>query len=261
LQTGYFKHRNIETSKTIVGETLNTDDSEAVTTATYCNGASKVEKDDLSGLPLEMLIFPRHIHDGINEILSHTEQNLINMHHDSKVVDPTSTKRTMSPIINSNDSIFANTYVDLGNLDTVGFDYDHTLIHYTDELLTLLYEMALLRLVEDRHYPVEMMECGLHYDPYFSIRGLAVDKKTGWVCHLAYTHKVAVAWEGREKVKTSRIFEEYRGKRALNPKERRARLKPLNDLFSMYVLAAHQNQGVRISQYHRITFGFSRLYI
>lgn len=50
---------------------------------------------------------------------------------------------------------------------------------------------------------------------------------------MSYTHKVAVAWEGREQVPTSSIYKEYRGKRALNPKERRSRLKPLNDLFSM----------------------------
>ena len=56
---------------------------------------------------------------------------------------------------------------------------------------------------------------------------------TGWITHLSYTHKVAVAWEGREKLPTSRIFEEYRGKRALTPAERRKRLKPLNDIFSM----------------------------
>jgi hypothetical protein len=68
--------------------------------------------------------------------------------------------------------------------------------------------------------------------PSFFI-GLAVDKETGWICHLSYTHKVAVAWEGREKIPTSRLYNEYRGKRALNPKERRSRLKPLNDLFSM----------------------------
>jgi len=60
-----------------------------------------------------------------------------------------------------------------------------------------------------------------------------VDKETAWICHLSYTHKVSVAWEGREQVSTSRIFKEYRGKRGLNPSERRKRLKPLNDLFSM----------------------------
>eukprot|EP00536_Pseudo-nitzschia_multiseries_P013319 jgi/Psemu1/211284/e_gw1.560.3.1 len=137
-------------------------------------------------------------------------------------------------MVSAHDSIFANTYVDFGNIDTVGFDYDYTLVHYTEELLTLLYSMALERLVMDRHYPIDMLSCGrLQYDPFFSIRGLAVDKETGWICHLSYTHKVAVAWEGREKVSTSRIFKEYRGKRGLNPRERKVRLQPLNDLFSM----------------------------
>jgi hypothetical protein len=35
------------------------------------------------------------------------------------------------------------------------------------------------------------------------------------------------------KVPSSRIYEEYSAKRALNPSERKKRLKPLNDLFSM----------------------------
>jgi hypothetical protein len=184
-------------------------------------------------LPREMLDFPRHSLPRVNDVMIETEALVQNLHQDSKMVDPTTTKRSMSPTLNSHDSIFANTYVDLGNVDTVGFDYDYTLVHYTEELLTLLYSMALNRLVNDRHYPTEMLTSGLVYDNYFSIRGLAVDKETGWICHLSYTHKVAVAWEGREKVSTTRIFEEYRGKRGLNPRERRARLKPLNDLFSM----------------------------
>lgn len=107
------------------------------------------------------------------------------------------------------------------------------MVTYTDELLELIYQKALTRLLVDRQYPLEMEDAGLKYDPFFSIRGLAVDKETGWITHLSYTHKVAVAWEGREKVPSSRIFEEYRGKRALRPSERKKRLKPLNDIFSM----------------------------
>ena len=195
--------------------------------------ATDLSKETSSALPTEMLELPRHSHVGVNDVLVETEALVKNLHQNSKAIDPTTTKRSMSPMINSHDSIYANTYVDLGAVDTVGFDYDYTLVHYTEELLTLLYEMALNRLVNDRHYPLEMLTCGLEYDSCFSIRGLAVDKETGWICHLSYTHKVAVAWEGREQVSTSRIFKEYRGKRGLNPRERRARLKPLNDLFSM----------------------------
>ncbi|KAL7579859.1 hypothetical protein ACA910_004871 [Epithemia clementina (nom. ined.)] len=132
------------------------------------------------------------------------------------------------------EKVYANNYVDLGKVDTIGFDFDYTLVTYTEELLELIYDMALKRLVNDRQYPTEMLQVdGLRYDPHFSIRGLAVDTKTGWICHLSYTHKVAVAWEGREKVPTPRIYAEYRGKRGMTPSERKKRLKPLNDLFSM----------------------------
>lgn len=93
--------------------------------------------------------------------------------------------------------------------------------------------MALKRLVKDKQYPLEMLQAGMKFDPKYSIRGLAVDRRTAWICHLSYTHKVTVAWEGREKVSRARLMEEYTGKRALLPKERKKRLKPLNDLFSM----------------------------
>ena len=63
--------------------------------------------------------------------------------------------------------------------------------------------------------------------------GLAVDRENAWICHLSYTHKVAVAWEGREKVSRERLMKEYNGKRSLRPSIRKKRLKPLNDLFSM----------------------------
>lgn len=42
-----------------------------------------------------------------------------------------------------------------------------------------------------------------------------------------------MAWEGREKVSSERLRQEYSGKRTLRPEERKKRLKPLNDLFSM----------------------------
>lgn len=63
--------------------------------------------------------------------------------------------------------------------------------------------------------------------------GLAVDRENAWICHLSYTHKVAVAFDGREKVSRDELMKEYSGKRFLSPSVRKKRLKPLNDLFSM----------------------------
>ena len=200
--------------------------------------ATDIEGNDGSAMiPPAMLQLPRHSHEGVNEILIETEKLLKSMHRHSKTVDMNSARQqSKSKQFQSggaHDAIFSNTYVDLGKVDTVGFDYDYTLVTYTDELLELIYDMALRRLVHDRYYPVEMMDANLKFDPFFSIRGLAVDKETGWICHLSYTHKVAVAWEGRERVSSPRIYKEYRGKRALTPAQRKSRLKPLNDLFSM----------------------------
>ncbi len=124
-------------------------------------------------------------------------------------------------------------YILITQVDTVGFDYDYTLVTYNDELLELIYDMALKRLVKDFQYPEEMLESGMKFDPQFSVRGLAVDRENGWICHLSYTHKVALAYEGRQKVSRERLMKEYSGKRALTPSERKSRLKPLNDLFSM----------------------------
>lgn len=188
---------------------------------------------DGDALPVEMMTLPRHSHQGVNDILETTESLLKSMHTHSKKLDLRQQVEAAKKAGNENEQVFANSYVDLGKIDTVGFDFDYTLVMYNEELLELIYGMALQRLVHDRQYPIEMLDSGLKYDPFFSIRGLAVDKETGWICHLSYTHKVAVAWEGRERIPTSRIFLEYRGKRALRPEERRNRIKPLNDIFSM----------------------------
>jgi len=99
----------------------------------------------------------------------------------------------------------------------VGFDYDYTLVTYKQEVLSLIYDMALKRLVHKKFYPSEMLSAGLKFDPCFSIRGLAVDREIGWICHLTYTHKVAVAWEGRQRVPREKLMEMYAGKRSLKP--------------------------------------------
>ena len=175
---------------------------------------------------------PRHSNPRVTDILVKTEELLQNFQKAAQKMNLEEVEAEQESE-EREESIFANNYVDLGKIDTIGFDYDYTLVTYTDDLLELIYEKALARLVSDRQYPSEMLDAGLQYDPFFSIRGLAVDKETGWITHLSYTHKVAVAWEGREKLPTSRLLQEYRMKRALDPAGRKKRLKPLNDLFSM----------------------------
>ena len=146
-----------------------------------------------------MTTLPRHpTNDDANDILTQTEEALrgmqdrillINADTDDDDDDAISSSSDNNnndqgyyeqPILDQSEliptdiekeSVYANSYVDLGKVNTVGFDYDYTLVTYTESLLELIYDMALKRLVEEKEYPREMMECGLKFDPFFSIRG------------------------------------------------------------------------------------------
>jgi hypothetical protein len=123
-------------------------------------------------LPEYMVTLPRHSHPAVNTILEETEQLIQKMHKHSKRLDAIDVPDLMGGKTGGDyDTIFANTYVDMGKIDTVGFDYDYTLVTYTTDLLELIYDMALKRLVNDRQYPLEMLEIGLKFDPHFSVRG------------------------------------------------------------------------------------------
>ena len=130
-----------------------------------------------------MTTLPRHPdNDDANEILSQTEQALRSMQENvlfaaaaddeaNEVGGVEDVENDEVPIDIDAESVYANSYVDLGQVDTVGFDYDYTLVTYTKELLKVIYDMALKRLVEEKDYPDEMLTSGLKFDPFFSIRG------------------------------------------------------------------------------------------
>jgi hypothetical protein len=157
---------------------------------------------------------PRHVsHEGVNEILNRVESLMVSLHQGHEEGNMMGSNDEGKVL----DTVYANSYVDFGKVDTVGFDYDYTLVTYKEEVLSMIYDMALKRLVHQKSYPTQMLSAGLKFDPRFSIRGLAVDREIGWICHLTYTHKVAVAWEGRERVSRERLMDEYAGKRSLKP--------------------------------------------
>lgn len=133
------------------------------------------------------------------------------------------------------DEVHANTYVNMGTADVVGFDYDYTLVRYTPELLSKLYDLAKAQLTSNFRYPPGLL-ANQHYDPSFAIRGLAVDLENAWICKLTAGYRISTAFFGRKRMEQHQIQEMYRSKKGagistLN--ERMRRLRPLNDLFSM----------------------------
>jgi hypothetical protein len=127
------------------------------------------------------MTLPRHSHPRVDDLLGKTEATLRALHRHSKKVQVDHLKAAKEAGL-KHEVIYANTYVDLGKINVIGFDFDYTLVTYTEQLLELIYDMALRRLVEGRQYPAEMLRSDrLKFDPLFSIRGLAVDLKTGWI--------------------------------------------------------------------------------
>lgn len=164
-------------SSTSGSSTLNTSDNSSTSALSSLSSSSVAGVIDYS----HMTILPRHpSNNEANAILTRAELALQTMQtqiiHDAQVNEQT----VPNPLHSGFDvdlydieqeAVYANSYVDMGAVDTVGFDYDYTLVTYTETLLELIYDMALRRLVEEKDYPREMLEVGLNFDPSFSIRG------------------------------------------------------------------------------------------
>ena len=142
------------------------------------NGGAKSTATGEDAEYFAMTTLPRHpTNEGANEILIQTEIALRGMQEKQLFLSNVERgsyvdrEEDVLPSEAEMESVYANSYVDLGKVDTVGFDYDYTLVTYTTELLELIYDMALKRLVEEKEYPREMLEAGMKFDPFFSIRG------------------------------------------------------------------------------------------
>ena len=111
-----------------------------------------------------MTSLPRHTtNEAVNEILFNTESAIQRIHLEyeqsscGSSSNSNSNDKVDTTLINDSktedsasflkDGVYANSYVDLGRVDTVGFDYDYTLVTYTSDLQELIYDMALKRTV------------------------------------------------------------------------------------------------------------------
>jgi len=184
-----------------------------------------------------LLMLPRHPSNSqVNEVLERTE-TLVHRIQRGQVSEllknPSGQSREGG--IDPEDRVYANSYVDLGAAEVVGFDYDYTLVSYKPVLLERIYEMARRHLVDNNRYPTELLTELQGYDPTFAIRGVAVDVESAWICALTNRYRVSVAFYGRERVSPEVVSDMYKsefGAGILPPEERRRRMRPLNDLFS-----------------------------
>ena len=151
-------------------------------------------EEALRGMQDRILLINADTDDDDDDAISSSSDNNNNNSDQGYYEQPILDQSEMIPTDIEKESVYANSYVDLGKVNTVGFDYDYTLVTYTESLLELIYDMALKRLVEEKEYPREMMECGLKFDPFFSIRGeivlLVIFKCVFFLYDTIYMHMI-----------------------------------------------------------------------
>uniref|UniRef100_A0A158QEX1 Serine/threonine-protein kinase tousled-like 2 n=1 Tax=Hymenolepis diminuta TaxID=6216 RepID=A0A158QEX1_HYMDI len=109
------------------------------------------------------------------------------------------------------DAIFANREVRLSELDVYGFDYDYTLVNYTDGLADFIFDTTIDMLVSKWKYPCELKN--IKYDPNFLIRGLHYDIITGFLMKVdAYRNiQPGTVYKGLKPVPADVVQANYNG--------------------------------------------------
>ena len=113
------------------------------------------------------------------------------------------------PDIN-NTAVFANTQLNLSDIDVYGFDYDYTLAQYTPEVEAYIHDTAKQVLVEDLKYPKVLL--GLTYDPEVSLRGIHYDVKKGLLLKMDANLNIqpGSVYRGRQKVDDDEVIKIYK---------------------------------------------------
>lgn len=137
-----------------------------------------------------------------------------------------------SPFNPTKSRVFVNNYVNLADVNVVGFDLDYTLVPYTVELQSLIFTMARDILVSAFGYPKDLKAC--FFDPDFAIRGLVVDARYGVLVKLSHLQRLGArySYKGKRRLTTEEMDEYYGPTRHIPYAELNA-MRPLNDLFSI----------------------------
>jgi hypothetical protein len=99
--------------------------------------------------------------------------------------------------------------VDYWQVKAIGFDLDYTLVDYTPQLQSFLYEEAKERLLRDHHFPASLQFCS--FDEDFAIRGLSVDPSRGLLVKLSTSQRVGAtsAFRGKQRVSSRELKQLY----------------------------------------------------
>jgi HAD superfamily 5'-nucleotidase-like hydrolase len=108
-----------------------------------------------------------------------------------------------------NQKVFVNRILNLKKTKYIGLDMDHTLIRYNiKNFETLVYNMVVEKLIEDKKYPAELRECEFNFSD--AIRGLIIDSKNGNILKLSRYAAIRKSYHGTKEISFTKQKEIYR---------------------------------------------------
>lgn len=98
-----------------------------------------------------------------------------------------------------NQKVFVNRILNMKKIKLIGLDMDHTLIRYnTKNFETLVYNIVIEKIIEDKHYPVSIREFSFSFND--AIRGLIVDSRNGNILKLSRYGAIRQSYHGTRPI-------------------------------------------------------------
>lgn len=142
------------------------------------------------------------------------------------------TNTPVAPNPAGKDVIYTNNYLNMEQVKVIGFDLDYTLVTYSVELQSFIYDSAKDLLVSAFNFPTSLKSST--FDPSFAIRGLSVDARHGVLIKLSQLQRVGqqYAYRGKNILSPADLESLYGASRHISHGDLH-QLRPLHDMYSL----------------------------
>jgi HAD superfamily 5'-nucleotidase-like hydrolase len=154
----------------------------------------------------------------------------VKLSSDAEYIEPVA-KRYSAPL---GSEVYANSGMNLGQIDVWGFDYDYTIACWGKATSHLIYNLGLDVLLK-KGYPKELEALKDQFDGNFVIRGLSYDRQTGFLLKLDQFGQIQLdsVYLGRRQLEPEEVKKAYSNHTRLSREYMHQNLEVCSDLFSI----------------------------
>jgi HAD superfamily 5'-nucleotidase-like hydrolase len=154
----------------------------------------------------------------------------VGLSSNAEYIEPVA-KRYSAPL---GSEVYANSGMNLAQIDVWGFDYDYTIACWGKATSHLIYNLGLEALLK-KGYPKELNELKDKFDKDFVIRGLSYDRQTGFLLKLDQFGQIQLdsVFLGRRQLDPEEVKKAYSYHTRLSREYMHQNLEVCSDLFSI----------------------------